>query len=361
VSDRSNSGNSTVLVAVLVGLVGIAIGWLVRDWRATELDGATRVAAATGPGSSAAPVGSAAGLAAECSAWAKKVCDAAGAEAEGCARVRKAAQVLPAKACRAALAEVPVTLARLAQAASTCDQLVAKLCADIGKDSETCTMVTERTKGFPASQCEDMLENYEVVIAELRKMEEQNAPLSAEKAARQAAGEGPSFGPADAKVAIVEYSDFECPYCTKAAAAVTQLKERYGTVVRVVFRHYPLPMHRNAMLAAEASLAAHAQGKFWPYHDLLFENSRTLDRKSLESYAKQVGLDMGAFKKALDDHRYADQVKADMKLGAEIGVSGTPTMIVGTKRVTDPTNFAVLARLVEAELAAAGVAVPKAD
>ena len=360
-SAPKGGSSSAVLVAVLVGLVGITVGWLVRDTRAPQGDGATSASDAARPRSAAVPGASASGPAAECNAWAEKVCDGAGPQTEGCARVRKAAQLLPAKACRAALTEVPATLTRLAQTASTCDQLVAKLCADIDKDTETCKMVTERTKGFPPARCEEMLGNYEAVIAELRKMAEQNAPLSAEKAAQQAGGDGPSLGPADAKVAIVEYSDFECPFCTKAAATVTRLEKRYGKVVRIVFRQHPLPMHPNAMLAAEASLAAHAQGKFWPYHDLLFENSRKLDRQSLEKYAKQVGLDLLKFRKALSEHSHADQVKADLKLGGQIGVSGTPTMIVGTQRVTDPTDYGAVARLVEAELAAAGVEVPKPE
>jgi protein-disulfide isomerase len=211
---------------------------------------------------------------------------------------------------------------------------------------------------MPPSRCQGMMDNYDKVLTELRGIEKQNAPISAADAAKQRAGDGPSFGPEDAKVAIIEYSDFECPYCSKAADAVKQLKKKYGSTVRFVFRQYPLPMHPNAQLAAEASLAAHAQGKFWPMHDLMFENQQKLDRSSLEQYAKQIGLDFAKFKKALDDNTYADQVKADMKLGQDLGVQGTPTMLVGTERVQNPTDFASMSATIDKQLKAAGVAVP---
>jgi len=344
------------LVALLAGLVGIAVGWLVRDSQSEDSAGAAGSPSAAASGS-ARPGGSA-GPPAACTDWAQRVCAKAGEQGPECRRIQKAAQVMPAGACHAALAEVPATLTRLAQAATSCDQLVAKLCADVGEGTETCKMVTTRTKTFPPERCDEMLENYDIVIGELREMEKQNAPLTPAMAAKQAAGDGPAFGPADAKVTLVEYSDFECPFCAKGAATVTQLKKRYGKVVRVVFRQFPLPMHPNAKLAAEASLEAHAQGKFWPYHDQLFASSGKLDRATLEAIAKRVGLDMTRFRKALDDHTHADQVDKDIKLGVEIGVAGTPTVIVGTQRVPDPTNYGAVARLVEEQLKAAGVEVP---
>jgi protein-disulfide isomerase len=195
-----------------------------------------------------------------------------------------------------------------------------------------------------------MLGKYDQVLGELKKMEMRNAPLSAEMAKKQAGGSDvPSFGPADAKVTIVEYSDFECPYCARAAKIVSQLKKAYPEGVRFVFRQYPLPMHKNAQVAAEASLAAHAQGKFWAMHDKLFENSRNLSRETVDKIAQEIGLNMEKFKAALDNHTYADAVKADMDLGGEIGVTGTPTMIVNTKRVKNPGDFAGLTKLIEEE------------
>jgi protein-disulfide isomerase len=236
-------------------------------------------------------------------------------------------------------------------ARGSCDTLVEKLCNDLGNETETCKMVREKTGNFPADRCKQMMSSYDSVLGELKEMEKANAPLSEELATRQATGDAPGFGPKDAKVVVVMYSDFECPFCTRAAEVTTKLKEKYGDKVRFVFRQFPLGMHQNAPLAAEAALAAHAQGKFWPYHDLLFQNQRSLDRASLEQYAEKAGLDMAKFKKALDEHTYAAAVKSDMKLGEEVGVSGTPSMFIGTERVANPTDFDSLAKQVDGKLA----------
>ena len=336
--------------------VGLVAGWFLRGaFPGDAAAGGSQVPGMGPDPGTAPPSGSgAAGANPLCDSWVKGLCDGAGATSEACTLAEAAAELLPAAACREATAALPATLARVQQARSACSELVTKLCADLGEGTDSCTMVREKTPSMPTSQCQQMLGQYDRVLAELKQMEAANAPLSDEAAAAQRAGSGPAFGPADAKVAIVEYSDFECPFCSRAAETVHALKERYGDRVRFVFRQFPLPMHENASLAAEASLAAHAQGKFWPYHDLLFANQRQLDRASLEGYAKEAGLDLVKFNKALDEHTYAEAVKADVKLGEQIGVSGTPTMIVGTKRVDNPTEISAVAPLVEAELAAAG-------
>ncbi len=211
-------------------------------------------------------------------------------------------------------------------------------------------MVREKTASFPADRCKEMLDHYDGVIAELRDVEAENAPISADLARRHATGDAPAFGPSDAKLTIVEYSDFQCPFCGRAAGVVGKLKEKYGTKIRFVFRQFPLEMHANAELAAEAALAAHAQGKFWPFHDLLFHNQRDLERASLEKYAQQAGLDMAKFRKALDDHTYESAVKSDMKLATEAHVSGTPSMFIGTERVENPTDFESVSRDIDSRL-----------
>lgn len=342
-------GGASGWLFALVGLVaGGAIGWFAHDLsakKATDADAQPDPAAvATGTAGASGP----------CDAWAEKLCAEVGAQSEGCGQARAAAGVLPPSACNDAMANLPATLTKLKAARSSCDELMTKACNDLGKDTETCKMVEEKTPQFPAERCKQMLEQYDQVIKELKQMEARNAPLSPELAAEQAKGDRPSFGPEDAPFTIVEYSDFECPYCSQAAKTVTQLKEKYGDKVRFVFRQYPLPFHKNAQLAAEASLAAHAQGKFWPFHDKLFENQRALSREDLEKYAEEVGLDMAKFKKALDEHTYADEVKADMELGEKVGVSGTPTMMVGVHRVQNPTDVASVSAIVDRELGAAG-------
>jgi protein-disulfide isomerase len=130
-----------------------------------------------------------------------------------------------------------------------------------------------------------------------------------------------------------------------------QLKEKYGTQVHVVFRQFPLSFHKEAHLAAQASLAAHAQGKFWEFHDKLFEDQSKLARPGLEASAKAVGLDMAAFNKALDDKTYQATVDADVKLGEEVMVNGTPTLFMNGKRISDPTNFEAISKAIDAALA----------
>ena len=346
-ANGASSSRSLVVGAVALAL-GAAAGWLVRDARAKTPD-----TAATRDPSAAASASAGAGSG-PCGDWAKAVCDGVGEVAEGCANAKTAAEVMPDAACVAARADLGATVAKLKAARSSCDTLTEKLCNDLGKETETCKMVQEKTPSFPADRCKEMLAGYDGVLAELRQMERANAPLSQELATRQASGDAPGFGPADAKVTIVEYSDFECPFCGRAAEVVEKVKEKYGQKVRFVFRQFPLGMHENAPLAAEAALAAHAQGKFWPLHDILFENQRSLDRASLEGFAEKAGLDVAKFKKALDDHTYAAAVESDKKLGDEAGVSGTPSMFIGTDRVANPTDFDALAKQLDAKLAATG-------
>ena len=332
-----------------VGLVGLVLGGA-AGWIGHQKLGAT--SASPSPDKSPTAASSAAAApSGPCEEWASDVCLRAGETSEGCNQAQSAAKLLPANACVAAKAEVEATVAKLKSARAACDTLTDRLCKDIGPETATCSMVREKTSSFPAAQCDKMLGSYNDVLTELKQMEKANAPLSAELATRQAAGDGPSFGPANAKVTVVEYSDFECPFCSRGAAVVSKLKEKYADKVRFVFRQFPLSMHENAPLAAEASLAAHAQGKFWPFHDQLFANQRALERTNLEEYAAKAGLDVARFKKALDDHTYAEAVKADMKLAEEAVVSGTPTMFVGAERVANPTDFDSVAKQVDSALA----------
>ena len=161
----------------------------------------------------------------------------------------------------------------------------------------------------------------------------------------------PTFGPAELTVTIVEFSDFQCPFCSRAATTVAASSRR-STATRCAScsASSRCSFHKNAHLAAEAALAAHAQGKFWEYHDKLFADQNKLERPALEATAKEVGLDVAAFKKALDDKTYAAAVDADQKLGEAVAVDGTPTMFLNGKRVADPTNFDALSKEIDAAL-----------
>jgi protein-disulfide isomerase len=298
----------------------------------------------------AASSSAASGLSGACGQYTSRLCETAGAQSSTCQALTTTAKILPEKACAAGLAEIDYSVKKLGQARKSCDDLVAKLCGELGPKSATCAMVTEKTKDFPPEQCDNMQQHYSEVLAELRKMEGANKPLDAETQTALIQGNPPDFGPKDAKVTVVEFSDFECPYCSRAAEVVHQLREKYGKQVRFVFLQFPLSFHKNAHDAAEASLAAHAQGKFWPYHDLLFKNQSQLDRASLEGYATQVGLDLGKFKQALDQDTYSATVDAELKLGERARVDGTPTMFVNGKRVENPASFESVAQQIEQAL-----------
>ncbi|MFP2962920.1 DsbA family protein [Myxococcus sp. 1LA] len=162
--------------------------------------------------------------------------------------------------------------------------------------------------------------------------------------------DSPSFGPATAKVTLVEWSDFECPFCSRVGPTLTKIKEAYPKDVRVVFRHQPLPFHPNAKLAAEASHAAHEQGKFWEYHDKLFANQKALDRASLEKYAQELGLNVSKFKAALDSGKFKAKVESDMSAGSAVGANGTPTFFINGREFVGAQPFDNFKRVIDEEI-----------
>ena len=234
---------------------------------------------------------------------------------------------------------------------SPCNQLIQELCTG-GIGSAICEMVKTQTLTFAGDRCTNMLKHVPEILVDLKKMEAANQPLGADAAARIASGNAPSFGPPGAKVTLVEFSDFQCPYCALAATVVRQVRVKYGTRIHFVFHQYPLPMHENAHGAAEAALAAHAQGKFWELHDQLFAHQDTLTREGLESLAKSTGLNLVPFKKALDDKTYAADVDADIALGDTVAIQGTPTLFINGVRVANPTSYEDTAAKIDEALAA---------
>jgi protein-disulfide isomerase len=136
-------------------------------------------------------------------------------------------------------------------------------------------------------------------------------------------------GTAAAAVTLVEYGDYECPYCGEAYYVVKELERVFGANLCFVFRNFPLSTaHPNAEPAAEAAEAAGAQGKFWEMHDQLFENQQALESENLVEYARLIGLDSSAFIRDMSQHRYRKRVREDFMSGVRSGVNGTPTFFV---------------------------------
>jgi NhaA family Na+:H+ antiporter len=158
-------------------------------------------------------------------------------------------------------------------------------------------------------------------------------------------------GPADARVTLVEYGDYECPHCRQVAPIIEQVQERFGDRLRYVFRHFPITSaHPNAQLAAEAAEAAAAQGKFWEMHDRLFEHTGTLDRRQLVRFAEELNLDVERFERELDEHTHADRVREDFLSGVRSGANGTPTFFLNGVRYDGPWDLDSLIAEIEKPL-----------
>jgi protein-disulfide isomerase len=161
----------------------------------------------------------------------------------------------------------------------------------------------------------------------------------------------PAAGPQSAKVTIVEFSDFQCPYCSKASKTVQQLREAYGDKVRIVFKEHPLPFHDNASLAAQAAAEANAQGSFWPFHDRLFANQKALARTDLEATAQSLGLDMARFRSALDSGTHKAHVEQDSAQASALGATGTPAFFINGRLLSGAQPIEVFKQAIDEELA----------
>lgn len=163
-------------------------------------------------------------------------------------------------------------------------------------------------------------------------------------------GEAPQIGPANAPVTVVLFTDFRCPFCSKAAEMIEKLHSRFGDDVRVVFKHHPMQrLHPDAFLAHEAAVTATLQGKFWPYHDKLFARKGPIQRPELESLAAEIGLDMNRFKDDLDRRAGKAAVDRDLAQGAGLGIHGTPTLFINGRKVVG-ANWKLIEKVVRYEL-----------
>ena len=165
-----------------------------------------------------------------------------------------------------------------------------------------------------------------------------------------AAAHGAAKGPASAPIEVIEFSDFQCPYCQRANPTVAQVLNTYGDRIRFVYRHFPLGNHPNAKPAAEASQCAAEQGKFWEYHDALFANPSKLADADLKQRAAELGLDAGKFNACVDTHKYKTHIEADMKAGEEAGVNGTPAFFINGRMITGARPVEAFAEIIDEEL-----------
>jgi protein-disulfide isomerase len=161
----------------------------------------------------------------------------------------------------------------------------------------------------------------------------------------------PAMGPATAPITLVEFSDFQCPYCSKAVAQINATLKAYPNDVRLIFKQYPLvELHPAAAISAAASLAAHAQGKFWPMHDVMFANRPKLSRESILAWAKEIGLDMKRFTADLDSDAIKKAVARDRANGDKAGVEGTPTVFLNGQRYNGDLAPDAIKPVIEGEL-----------
>ena len=166
----------------------------------------------------------------------------------------------------------------------------------------------------------------------------------------------PAKGPKDALVTIVEFSEFQCPFCARVLPTMKQIQDEYGDKVRIVWRNNPLAFHQNAKPAATLAMEAYEQGgddKFWEVHDLLFANQKALGRAQLEDYAQQAGLDMEKVKKALDEDSHAKVISEDQAVANQFGARGTPYFFINGRQLRGAMPFNAFKSVIDQEIATA--------
>ena len=202
-----------------------------------------------------------------------------------------------------------------------------------------------------------ILDHPEVIVEAMQKMQAQQQQAEdlrlreAAKSVKPVAAEDHIRGDLAAPVKVIEFSDFECPFCLRVFPTVTELLKTYGDRIRLAYRHYPLPNHPNARPAAEAAACANEQGKFWQYHDRLFSSPGKLSGDDLKQHAAELGLDAAAFNACVDARKYQKAVDADIAAGEAVGVSGTPAFFINGRPVFGAMPIENFKQIIEEELA----------
>jgi len=207
-----------------------------------------------------------------------------------------------------------------------------------------------RIKQFAKQQ--KLRDNMGKMLEQLKEKHHVSVALEAPELPRiEVEAKGPSRGPQAAPVTIVEFSDFQCPFCGREYPVIEKLMKEYDGKVRLVFRNFPLDFHPFAQKAAEAAACAADQSKFWELHNKMFENQQKLAVDDLKGYAKSVGVaDAAKFDKCLDSGEKKDQVQADMKAGSEAGVNGTPAFFINGIFVNGAQPYEQMKQTIDREL-----------
>lgn len=211
-----------------------------------------------------------------------------------------------------------------------------------------------------ASEVDELRENQRRLQDRIEQLEKR--ALDGEKRARAArgpdpdkvydvpVGTSPSTGRDNAPITIVEFGEFQCPFCARVQPTLRRLRQAYGDDIRIVWKHNPLPFHDRAMPAARASQCAHAQDRFWPMHDALFASPDALSDDAIMEAATSLGLDEGAFRACLVDTTTNERIQADVKLAMELGARGTPSFFINGRSLQGAQPYEAFAALIDEEL-----------
>jgi len=186
------------------------------------------------------------------------------------------------------------------------------------------------------------------ILAELEKHKNDPPPVLDDPVPLNIQGD-PFLGPENAKVTVVEFSDFQCPYCAQAVPQVRKLVEMFPKDLKVVFKQFPLDSHTQSFLAAQAAVAAHAQGKFWPMHDKLYANWRSISATNIVVWGREIGLDMKKFIADVDGGKFKQAVQNEVQQGENAGVQGTPSFFFNGRRYSGAFQADAVAQLLQKE------------
>jgi len=215
----------------------------------------------------------------------------------------------------------------------------------------TYEQLAERIRTFLGQQ--KQAETWSNFLGELR--ENADFTVLMEPHRSDVAASGPGLGPEDAPITIVEFSDFNCPYCQRVMPTLKALRERYPDQVRIVFRHFPLEsIHPRARPIAEASVCADEQGQFWAFHDHVFASGEPLEDDAIRAAASKLGLDLAAFDACLADGRAGAVVAEDVRDASAVGVTGTPAFFVNGILLSGAQPLDAFVRVIESEIARTG-------